>query len=167
MHLSRARPEDAKTKVSRYFIDFGKLPVAIVVPGAVVLLLARLLSIAADSAHEVEGAAISIKTRYEEPERQISIFVADSGSGLPDEAKLDELEAYMDALRKEGNSIGARINVVASGVPPGLGEPIFDRLDADLAHGLMSINAVKGVEIGAGFDCVEQKGTEHRDEITP
>ena len=86
---------------------------------------------------------------------------------FPDVAKLDELEAYMDALRKEGNSIGARINVVATGVPPGLGEPIFDRLDADLAHALMSINAVKGVEIGAGFDCVEQKGTEHRDEITP
>lgn len=86
---------------------------------------------------------------------------------FPDAAKLDELEAYMDALRKEGNSIGARINVVASAVPPGLGEPIFDRLDADLAHALMSINAVKGVEIGAGFDCVEQKGTEHRDEITP
>jgi len=86
---------------------------------------------------------------------------------FPDVAKLDELEAYMDALRKEGNSIGARINVVATGVPPGLGEPIFDRLDAELAHALMSINAVKGVEIGAGFDCVEQKGTEHRDEITP
>ena len=73
----------------------------------------------------------------------------------------------MDALRKEGNSIGARINVVAMGVPPGLGEPIFDRLDADIAHALMSINAVKGVEIGAGFACVEQKGTEHRDEIRP
>ncbi len=86
---------------------------------------------------------------------------------FPDAAKLDELETYMDALRKEGNSIGARINVVATGVPPGLGEPIFDRLDAELAHALMSINAVKGVEIGAGFDCVEQKGTEHRDEITP
>ena len=86
---------------------------------------------------------------------------------FPDTAKVQELEAYMDALRKEGNSIGARINVVATGVPPGLGEPIFDRLDADLAHALMSINAVKGVEIGAGFACVEQKGTEHRDEITP
>ena len=78
-----------------------------------------------------------------------------------------ELEAYMDALRKEGNSIGARVNVVASGVPPGLGEPIFDRLDADIAHAMMSINAVKGVEIGAGFASVAQKGTEHRDEITP
>ena len=86
---------------------------------------------------------------------------------FPDAAKVEELETYMDALRKEGNSIGARINVVATGVPPGLGEPIFDRLDADLAHALMSINAVKGVEIGAGFACVEQKGTEHRDEITP
>jgi chorismate synthase len=73
----------------------------------------------------------------------------------------------MDALRKEGNSIGARVNVVASGVPPGLGEPIFDRLDADIAHAMVSINAVKGVEIGAGFRCVAQKGTEHRDEITP
>ena len=86
---------------------------------------------------------------------------------FPDAAKVAELEAYMDALRKEGNSIGARITVVAKGIPPGLGEPIFDRLDADLAHALMSINAVKGVEIGAGFACVEQKGTEHRDEMTP
>jgi chorismate synthase len=85
----------------------------------------------------------------------------------PDADKVAEMEAYMDALRKEGDSIGARINVVAEGVPPGLGEPIFDRLDADLAHALMSINAVKGVEIGAGFDCIEQKGTEHRDEMTP
>ncbi len=86
---------------------------------------------------------------------------------FPDASKITELENYMDALRKEGNSIGARINVVATGVPPGLGEPIFDRLDADIAHAMMCINAVKGVEIGAGFDCVEQKGTEHRDELTP
>ncbi len=85
----------------------------------------------------------------------------------PDASKVRELEEYMDALRKEGNSIGARINVVASNVPVGLGEPIFDRLDAEIAHSLMSINAVKGVEIGAGFASVEQKGTEHRDEITP
>lgn len=85
----------------------------------------------------------------------------------PDPARLPELEAYMDALRKEGNSIGARINVTASNVPPGWGEPIFDRLDADIARAMMSINAVKAVEIGAGFACVEQKGTEHRDEITP
>jgi len=86
---------------------------------------------------------------------------------FPDPDKLAELEAYMDALRKEGNSIGARINVVATGMPPGLGEPIFDRLDADIAHAMMCINAVKGVEIGAGFASVEQKGTEHRDEMTP
>jgi chorismate synthase len=85
----------------------------------------------------------------------------------PDPARVSELEDYMDALRKEGNSIGARINVVATGVPPGLGEPIFDRLDADIGHAMLSINAVKGVEIGAGFDSVNQKGTEHRDEITP
>jgi chorismate synthase len=85
----------------------------------------------------------------------------------PDADKVPEMEAYMNALRKEGNSVGARINVVAEGVPPGLGEPVFDRLDADLAHALMSINAVKGVEIGAGFDCIEQKGTVHRDEMTP
>jgi chorismate synthase len=85
----------------------------------------------------------------------------------PDADKVAALESYMDALRKEGNSIGARINVVATGMMAGLGEPIFDRLDADLAHALMSINAVKGVEIGDGFRCVEQKGTEHRDEMTP
>jgi len=84
----------------------------------------------------------------------------------PDAARVPEMEAYMAALSKEGNSIGARINVVVSGVPVGLGEPVFDRLDADLAHALMSINAVKGVEIGAGFECVTQKGTEHRDEMS-
>ncbi len=85
----------------------------------------------------------------------------------PDPGRVAELEAYMDALRKEGNSVGARINVLASGVPAGWGEPVFDRLDADIAHAMMGINAVKGVEIGAGFGCVVQKGTEHRDEITP
>jgi len=85
----------------------------------------------------------------------------------PDASVLPELEAYMDALRKEGDSVGAEVTVVASGVPPGLGEPVFDRLDADIAHALMSINAVKGVEIGAGFGSVTQKGTEHRDEMTP
>ncbi len=93
--------------------------------------------------------------------------VHDNAFFSPDPARVAELEAYMDALRKAGDSIGARINVVASGVPPGLGEPVFDRLDADLAHALMSINAVKGVEIGAGFACVTQKGSEHRDPMTP
>lgn len=85
----------------------------------------------------------------------------------PDAEKVPEMEAYMDALRKEGDSIGAKVEVVASHIPPGLGEPIFDRLDAELAHSLMSINAVKGVEIGDGFDCVESKGTHFRDEMTP
>jgi chorismate synthase len=84
-----------------------------------------------------------------------------------DPNRVPELEAYMDALRKEGNSIGARINIVATNAPPGWGEPIFDRLDADIARAMMGINAVKGVEIGAGFASVEQKGTEHRDEMTP
>jgi len=81
--------------------------------------------------------------------------------------RLPELEAYMDQLRRDGDSVGARLNVVAENVPVGLGEPVFDRLDADLAKALMGINAVKGVEVGAGFGAVTQKGSEHRDEITP
>jgi chorismate synthase len=85
----------------------------------------------------------------------------------PDPEKVPELEAFMDRLRKSGDSIGARIEVEARGVPPGWGEPIFDRLDADIAHAMMSINAVKAVEIGDGFAVVEQHGTEHRDEMTP
>ncbi|WP_347279492.1 chorismate synthase, partial [Plasticicumulans sp.] len=85
----------------------------------------------------------------------------------PDAALVPQLESYMDALRKSGDSVGARVTVVASGVPVGLGEPIFDRLDAELAHALMSINAVKGVEIGDGFGCVEALGTQFRDELTP
>ena len=85
----------------------------------------------------------------------------------PDPDKVAELEQFMDALRKSGDSIGARVTVMASGVPVGWGEPVFDRLDADIAHALMGINAVKGVEIGAGFASVEQRGTEHRDELTP
>jgi chorismate synthase len=85
----------------------------------------------------------------------------------PDPAKVPEMEQYMAALNKRGDSIGARINVVASGVMPGLGEPVFDRLDADIAHAMMGINAVKGVEIGAGFAVVEQQGSEHRDLLTP
>ena len=85
----------------------------------------------------------------------------------PDSNKVPELEKYMDNLRKSGDSIGARINIVASNMITGLGEPIFDRLDADIAHAMMSINAVKGVEIGAGFEVVNQKGSDHRDLITP
>ena len=85
----------------------------------------------------------------------------------PDPDKVPELEAYMDQLRRDQDSVGAKITVIAEGVPPGLGEPIFDRLDAELAYALMSINAVKGVEIGDGFAAVSQRGTEHRDELTP
>lgn len=85
----------------------------------------------------------------------------------PDVSKVTDMEDYMNALRKEGDSVGARISVVATGMKPGWGEPVFDRLDAELAHALMSINAVKGVEIGDGFEVVAQKGTEHRDEMTP
>lgn len=85
----------------------------------------------------------------------------------PDPDRVAELEAYMTALRKEGDSIGARLNIVASGVPVGLGEPVFDKIDADIAHAMMGIGAVKGVEIGAGFAAVEEKGSEHRDEMTP
>ena len=85
----------------------------------------------------------------------------------PDVDKVDAMAEYMQALSKEGNSIGAKITVVAEGVAPGLGEPVFDRLDADIAGALMGINAVKGVEIGDGFATVEQKGTEHRDEMSP
>jgi chorismate synthase len=85
----------------------------------------------------------------------------------PEPARVAELEAYLDRIRAERDSIGARVNVVAANVPVGLGEPVFDRLDAEIALAMMSINAVKGVEIGAGFAAVEHKGTQHRDEITP
>ncbi|AGM44012.1 TPA: chorismate synthase [Aeromonas hydrophila] len=86
---------------------------------------------------------------------------------FPDAGKLEALDQYMRDLKKEGNSIGAKVQVIASNVPVGLGEPVFDRLDADIAHAMMGINAVKGVEIGDGFAVVEQKGSEHRDEMTP
>ena len=85
----------------------------------------------------------------------------------PNASVVPELEAYMDQLRRDGDSIGARIEVVADNAPAGWGEPIFDRLDADIAHAMMGLNAVKGVSIGAGFDSVAQKGSEHGDEITP
>jgi len=93
--------------------------------------------------------------------------VDDNPFFCPDPSRVPELERYMDALRKEGDSIGARVNVIATGVPPGLGEPVFDKLDADIAHAMMGINAVKAVEIGDGFAVVEQKGTAHRDEMSP
>ncbi|MDR9440602.1 MAG: chorismate synthase [Halomonas sp.] len=93
--------------------------------------------------------------------------VDDNPFFCPDPDRVAELEAYMDQLRRDQDSVGAKISVVAEGVPPGLGEPVFDRLDAELAHGLMSINAVKGVEIGDGFASVSQRGSKHRDEMTP
>ena len=86
---------------------------------------------------------------------------------FPDESKLEQLDETLRAIIKQKDSIGAKVMVVADNVPVGLGEPIFDRLDADIAHSLMSINAVKGVEIGDGFAVVNQKGSEHRDELTP
>ena len=84
-----------------------------------------------------------------------------------DAAVVPQLEDYMDALRRAGDSCGARVRVVADGVPVGLGEPLYDKIDADIAYAMMGINAVKGVEIGAGFGCVTQKGSEHGDELTP
>jgi chorismate synthase len=91
--------------------------------------------------------------------------VDDNAFFCADPGRIEELEAYMDKLREEGDSIGAKISVLASNIPPGLGEPVFDKLGAAIAHGLMSINAVKGIEIGAGFSAVTQRGSEHRDEI--
>jgi chorismate synthase len=85
----------------------------------------------------------------------------------PNAKLVPQLETFMDQLRESGDSCGARVNVVASGVPVGWGEPVYGRLDADIAAAMMSINAVKGVEIGAGFAAVEQKGSEHGDEMTP
>ena len=84
-----------------------------------------------------------------------------------DDSVVPQLEDYMDSIRKSLDSVGARLRVVAENVPVGWGEPVFDRLDADIAHAMMSINAVKGVEIGAGFACVTQRGSEHGDELTP
>jgi chorismate synthase len=92
--------------------------------------------------------------------------VGDNPFFCADPTRIDELESFMDALRADGDSIGARISVLASQVPVGLGEPVFDKLEADLAKGLMSINAVKGVEIGAGFAAITQRGSEHRDEMS-
>jgi chorismate synthase len=93
-------------------------------------------------------------------------IVDDNPFFCADPDRLEELEAFMDELREQGDSIGAKVSVLASNVPPGLGEPVFDKLEADLAHGLMSINAVKGVELGAGFAAVAQRGSEHRDEMS-
>jgi chorismate synthase len=140
-------------------------------------------SSARETAMRVAAAGIARKYLQEKFGVKIQAYVAQLGEIIiehkdwaavennpffcPDEKKVSELENYMDNLRKQGDSVGARVNVIASGVPVGLGEPVFDRLDADIAHAMMSINAVKGVEIGAGFNSVAQKGSEHRDEILP
>lgn len=94
-------------------------------------------------------------------------FVNSNPFFCPDKNKVDEMTSFMEKLNKEGDSIGAKITVTATGVPVGWGEPVFDRLDAEIASAMMGINAVKGVEIGAGFASVEQRGTQHRDEMTP
>lgn len=93
-------------------------------------------------------------------------IVHDNPFFCADPDRIDELDKFMSDLREEGDSIGAKISILARGLPPGLGEPVFDKLEADLAHGLMSINAVKGVEVGAGFAAVTQRGSQHRDELS-
>lgn len=140
-------------------------------------------SSARETAMRVAAGAIAKKFLAEEYGVRIQGYVAQIGEHAaqrfdidtietnpffcPDPELVPVLEKYMAALNKEGNSIGAKVSVLATGMPTGLGEPVFDRLDADLAHALMGINAVKGVEIGSGFYSVQQRGTEHRDELTP
>jgi len=125
-------------------------------------------SSARETAMRVAAGAIARKYLKERSGLEIFGFLSQIGEiELDQSGFVPALEEYMKALSKEGNSIGARVNVVAQGMPVGLGEPVFDRLDAEIAHSMMSINAVKGVEIGAGFKSVAQKGIEHRDEITP
>lgn len=100
-------------------------------------------------------------------ERFVADSIDDNPFFCPDPERVPALEDYMDRLRKSGDSVGAKVRAIATGVPPGWGAPVYAKLDADLAQAMMSINAVKGVEIGAGFASVSQRGTEHRDEITP
>ncbi|MDX1624917.1 MAG: chorismate synthase [Wenzhouxiangellaceae bacterium] len=100
-------------------------------------------------------------------ERFVADSIDDNPFFCPDPSRVEALEDYMDALRKQGDSVGALVRAKAEGVPPGWGAPVYAKLDGDLAAAMMSINAVKGVEIGAGFACVAQRGTEHRDEMTP
>jgi chorismate synthase len=92
--------------------------------------------------------------------------IDDNAFFCADPERVEELDKFMDELREQGDSIGAKISVLANNMPPGLGEPVFDKLGADIAHGLMSINAVKGIEIGAGFSAIRQRGSEHRDEMS-
>ncbi|RPD85704.1 chorismate synthase [Neisseria weixii] len=93
-------------------------------------------------------------------------FISQNPFFAANQSQIEELEDYMDSVRKSLDSVGAKLHIEAKNIPVGLGEPVFDRLDADIAHAMMNINAVKGVEIGAGFDCVTQRGSEHGDELT-
>lgn len=141
-------------------------------------------SSARETAMRVAAGAIARKYLYEQLGIEIQGWLAQLGPirtdnvmdmdcietnpfFCPDASVIGQLESYMDSLRKSGDSVGARVSAVARNVPAGLGEPVYGKLDADLATAMMSINAAKAVEIGAGFDCVEHMGTEHRDEITP
>ena len=117
-------------------------------------------SSARETAMRVAAGAVAKKWLAERYGVRIRCFCGDA-------ALIPELEAYMTQIRRDGDSIGAKLEIVADGLPPGWGEPIFDRLDADIASAMMGINAVKGVEIGDGFDVVNQRGSEHRDELTP
>jgi len=112
---------------------------------------------------EIHGYLVAMG-EIEAEEIDLSI-VNDNPFFFPDKNKISQLEEKITQLRREGDSIGARINVIASGVPVGLGEPVFDKLDAEIAHAMMGINAVKGVELGSGFKVIRQRGTEHRDEM--
>jgi chorismate synthase len=113
----------------------------------------------------IQGYLAQLGPLQLEPKSLDSVY--DNPFFCPDPSRVAELDTYMTELRRSGDSVGARVNVIATGVPPGLGEPVFDKLDADIAHAMMGINAVKGVEIGAGFAAVAQKGSEHRDEMSP
>ena len=140
-------------------------------------------SSARETAMRVAAGAIARKYLYEKLGLEIKGYLSQIGDlsldcidmnyidenpyFCADKSKIKDLESFMDNLMLEGDSIGAKISILATNVPPGLGEPVFDKLEADLAHGLMSINAVKGVEVGSGFASVSQKGSEHRDSITP
>ena len=140
-------------------------------------------SSARETVMRVAAGAIARKYLHERLQVGVSGYLAQMGSLVlepkapasaydnpffcPDPARVQELEDYIWRLRSDGDSIGARVTITATGVPPGWGEPVFDRLDADLAGAMMGINAVKGVEIGAGFAAVAQRGSEHRDEMTP
>jgi len=113
----------------------------------------------------ISGYLAQIGDRIIEPVKPEAAY--DNPFFCPDPARLAELEELMWKIRGEGDSLGAKVTVIARGVPPGWGEPVFDRLDADLAHAMMGINAVKAVEIGAGVGSAVQRGSQHRDELTP